>query len=60
MTNKWISIKDKLPKGKALFICKGHEYLIGEYEKEKDRVRFEDWQLTNVTHWMPLPKPPKQ
>ena len=58
--SEWISVEERLPDrlGKYLvFTCKGSiyisrfcEFLIGE------EPQFDDY---TVTHWMPLPEPPK-
>ena len=65
--NKWISVKDRLPEiGQPVLICipkwEGEE--IQAAKLESDGKMFEvcgefyagTW---DVTHWMPLPEPPK-
>ncbi len=61
---KWISVKDEIPD-----ICKDvliHEYsgiiLVAYYGEDKlwaDSIG-DNWLNFNVTHWMPLPEPPKE
>lgn len=65
--SKWISVKDRLPKEEALFInpdigmC-----LVGHIEIEmrgNSRAYLCESDATvlyDVTHWMPLPEPPKE
>ncbi len=50
----WISVKDKRPDGHTL--CLG--YGMGEYFLM--HVRNDGWIQPIVTHWMPLPEPPKE
>ena len=54
-SSAWIPVNEKLPQrnGRHLVVCKGIR---------KPVIRFYDngWSsLQEVTHWMPLPKPPK-
>ena len=66
---EWISVEDRLPDDcylmekadEYLICCSGYVtsamYLDGVF------TRFGDWQnndYENVTHWQPLPKPPKK
>lgn len=62
---KWISVKDKLPPlGQPVIVCR-------PYSKDQLKVEqgFRDvngwWKVygtrtKTVTHWMPLPEPPKE
>lgn len=64
---EWISVEDRLPKqvenyfdSKNVLVCS--EY--GEVFISWFKFDFNGWDLTlnyqvNVTHWMPLPEPPK-
>ena len=62
---EWISVNDRLPEEKVNCIvhykhayCDNDDYWaigICFYDGEKFRM---DWSY-KVTHWMPLPKPPK-
>jgi hypothetical protein len=67
----WIPVKEVLPEEEVLAVnaLKGtygyHEYLIGYiYENCESDSGFicenESEALMNVTHWMPLPEPPKE
>ncbi len=55
---EWISVKDRLPEKpmKCLVYTKRGEY--GGYEITYYNEGFY-LQYANVTHWMPLPQPPK-
>lgn len=66
--NSWISVKDRLPDDKERYlICtEGGRIDIAYYQPTGDK--FSDyepfWQgsscrFTSVTHWQPLPEPPK-
>lgn len=66
--NGWISVEDRLPDDKERYlICTENERIyIAYYQPIGDK--FSDyepfWQgsscrFTSVTHWQPLPKPPK-
>lgn len=60
MPNEWISVEDRLPDvGIDVLVC---------YRNECDVARYSDtyrcfftgmYACENVTHWMPLPEPPK-
>lgn len=50
---EWISVEDRLP-GKELVICTDGKYCFMNCIHDMDDVT-ED----GVTHWMPLPEPPK-
>ena len=58
---RWKSVEDELPKNKELvFITDGEYTDTGFYE-----YTFDEWQpcekwLGDITHWMPLPQPPKE
>lgn len=67
MTNEWVSVKDRLPEDFADVIV-----WLGGMLPSKTQVRFwhpkfKTWESafgnsvpeSGVTHWMPLPEPPK-
>ena len=57
---EWISVKDGLPEdGETVTICteKGFVY-AGELIGDTWFLDNDSW-TANVTHWMPLPEPPK-
>lgn len=68
----WISVKDRLPEEEAFVLCsltgrrKNVTYegapVIGTYYADEGWVLEEapGWENPPVTHWMPLPEPPKE
>lgn len=61
---KWISVEDRLPEEaeRVLVRLSGDKPPIGEPRLDTDRVvdgRWVRW-FDLVTHWMPLPEPPKE
>lgn len=51
---KWISVEDELPEATYQVLTVDDEGWI-----EIDALGSEDWlSYRNVTHWMPMPKPP--
>ena len=60
---EWISVKDRLPKnGKedVLIALRWGEVDIGWCEDGRWRSEFvNEYEDGEVTHWMPLPQPPK-
>ena len=68
---KWIPVKESLPEGEVIAVnaLKGsygyREYIIGyvdeDYESDSGySCESEGEILVNVTHWMPLPEPPRE
>lgn len=64
MEYKWISIKDKLPNDgqKVLCLCQSNIFDVLKWDSKqwgwiKDSNH--NYFRTFVTHWMPLPEPPK-
>ena len=69
---EWISVKDKLPdqSGEVLVIVSGNPqknitlncaYELAEYDPYDGWIMemWPEWEDAVVTHWMPLPQPPK-
>ena len=71
---KWISVKDRLPKGEWAITCShlSEDVLIanscsiniGFYDRERGiwyigEPAEEEW-IDKITHWMPLPKNPHE
>jgi len=69
---EWISVEDRLPESQNIYLASwdydGHKGIVGEayhdgsnkwvfpfYANEKDVMTV----MPNVTHWQPLPEPPK-
>lgn len=62
--NTWVSVKNKLPKHEQeVLICIENKGIsIGYYNRKKDEWFTqcnEEWYFP-ITHWQPLPKPPKE
>lgn len=70
--NRCISVKDSLPDTDGEYLVYTDHYEIVEYDTElqqfghtdeyKDELGYnivEWYEVHNVTHWMPLPKPPE-
>lgn len=62
----WISVKDRLPKGECIAYSRKYGEMmmgyIGETDESDTRYCCDsntEW-LGDVTHWMPLPEPPKE
>ena len=67
--NKWISVKDRLPeKSGPVLVCIGEfqnmttlEYSVKHHAfNAYDELPDAENTIDNVTHWMPLPEPPKE
>ena len=61
---EWVSVKDRLPKkGKNVLCCtsgKDNEPFMGYRDDYTGDWCEDGWECDcKVTHWMPLPKPPK-
>lgn len=70
LVQEWISVKDRLPEEGEYVLCvlKGFNYggkiqvcKFVPADKFKDKPYFEHFRngFPSVTHWMPLPHPPK-
>ena len=73
LESNWISVKDRLPDEDGEYlISMYHRFMIGGiYNKYTGRfvakyyAEYKEWRImndvcTSVTHWMPLPEPPKE
>jgi hypothetical protein len=61
---EWISVKERLPKesGDYLITDTGTCF-VSYFDVEEQKWEFfgvEFWKHEEVTHWMPLPEPPKE
>jgi len=62
----WISVEDRLPPYLTRCLVTNGEYIKLSWSKDEDEAWCEiqdsdtDVWLNDVTHWMPLPQPPKQ
>lgn len=70
MYGEWISVKDRLPphQGEKVLVSNGHGYvtILALWKKEDgNKWTWLDEQghfkhTNDITHWMPLPEPPKE
>ena len=61
--NNWISVKDKLPKTytEVLAWVNNKEYpIIATWDGTNWSDNIVDYTNWDITHWQPLPEPPKQ
>lgn len=57
----WISVEDELPKdGEYVLICNKRGLMTTSLYENEEWVISETYLAVNVTHWMPLPQPPKK
>ena len=65
---EWISVKDKLPKSKGQYIVAYHPCYWNDVQENTicvgmdsfmGKTRWAKNKFQRVTHWMPLPEPPK-
>lgn len=61
----WISVKDDLPKefGEPCIVYNGSSVQYGDYFSNGEWYTpdcYESDEIIGVTHWMPLPEPPKE
>jgi len=67
---EWISVKDRAPEdGKIVLVTDGRIIGISSCYSEDESHRYiinfgyyigNEAHIENVTHWMPLPEPPKE
>lgn len=64
---KWISVKVRKPKPGQDVLAWCGRCVTAVYRRQTQRITIGDWHtedgtsiIFNVTHWMPLPKPPKE
>ena len=57
---EWISVKDRLPEENGIYLTfnKKKQYEFHLFQVGK-RMWQGVWEEDGVTHWMPLPEPPK-
>jgi hypothetical protein len=61
----WISVKDDLPKkfGEPCIVYNGCSVQYGDYYSDGIWYTpdcYESEEIRDVTHWMPMPEPPKE
>ena len=58
---QWISVKDKLPDNFSSVLVYGRSIRVTSLYQ--DDIFYPDWETlfhSEITHWMPLPEPPKE
>ena len=60
----WIPVSERLPKrNEKVLVCDIREDYVFIWENFEDGLWFGDeiiWATEDITHWMPLPEPPKE
>ena len=63
---EWISVKDRLPEAGGYVVCiakrnpfSGFMPMVARIEKKGWVNPITEQYISEVTHWMPLPQPPK-
>ena len=60
---KWISVKDRLPEEFTnVLVCDVHDDYVGKWEYKRNGIWDNEgfsFYSSDITHWMPLPQPPK-
>lgn len=65
--HQWISVKDRLPEEETEYLCWFGNFPMGAFARvcRWNKIRGAFWCYSDnakwafVTHWMPLPEPPK-
>ena len=60
---KWISVEERLPEENANYLTYGVFLPLGVKAMDLCRFNGKGWLTTTtvkITHWMPLPEPPKE
>ena len=62
--SRWISVNERLPDEHRLVLCRwtrgtGASYGFARYNYDNDVWYVSNEGMPEVTHWMPLPQPPK-
>ena len=63
---KWISVKDRLPEAGGYVVCIAKRNPFSRFMPTVARIEKNGWvnpiteqYISEVTHWMPMPQPPK-
>ena len=60
MNNKWISVKDRLPKTDNKVLVYPDSGGVGHYTVHSSKKWVYSGEAILVTHWMPWPEPPQE
>lgn len=65
--HQWISVNDRLPEKNGRYLCRYEQEVYEEVCRctgfgmfDSDIGEKGGWLVGKVTHWMPLPEPPKE
>jgi len=66
-SHEWVSVKERMPEYNVnVLYTNGFDILLGWFEKPSYLIHSEGYWMTedngqyeDITHWMPLPEPPK-
>jgi Protein of unknown function (DUF551) len=56
MSNEWIKCSDSMPEKDGRYIVASHGSWV---HVEICSLRHGKWDITRISHWMPLPNPPE-
>ncbi len=64
---EWVSVKDRLPEAGEYVVCIAKRNPFSRFMPMVARIEKNGWAnpitgqyISEVTHWMPLPEPPKE
>lgn len=64
---EWISVKDRLPEAGGYVVCIAKRNPFSRFMPMVARIEKNGWvnpmteqYISEVTHWMPMPEPPKE
>lgn len=67
LVQEWISVKDKLPEAGEYVVCIAKRNPFSMFMPMVARIKKNGWvnpiteqYISEVTHWIPLPEPPKE
>ena len=66
MVQEWVSVKDRLPETGGYVVCIAKRNPFSRFMPMVARIEKNGWvnpitgqYISEVTHWMPIPQPPK-
>jgi len=61
---KWISVENEMPDSGECVLLYSPKHGVAEGSRISKHDHFEQWRwnaiMTNVTHWQPMPEPPRK
>ena len=59
--NNWISVKDRLPERfERVLVCRENRKVEQGFRDVGDWWKVYGTRTKHITHWMPMPEPPKE